>query len=83
MSTLAEQIAALTLPPMTERDHAKYMGLSWGQFNHIKSLGKITDEDLAFNEQARAIETLAPLWESGAEPYPSDVSVNRRRGRHK
>lgn len=77
MSTLAEQIAALKLAPMSEEEHARYLGLPPAQYEKYK--GTVTQADLDFNEQARALEILAPLWRSGAEPYPSDVSVNHRR----
>lgn len=77
--TLAEQIAALKLPDMTLDERAKYLGLSMAQYEKYKTT--VTADDLAFIEQARAIEALAPLWESGVEPYPSDVSVNRGRKR--
>lgn len=81
MTTLAEQIGALTLPEMTEDERAKYLGLTPAQYEKHKTT--ITPDDLAFIEQARAIEALCPLWQSGAEPYPDDVSINRGRGRRK
>lgn len=77
MSTLAKQIAALTLPEMTVDERAKYLGLTPAQYEKHKA--NMTPDDLAFVEQARAIEALCPLWQSGVEPYPSDVSVNRGR----
>lgn len=77
MPTLAEQIGSLILPEMTDADRAKYLGLTARQYEKYKTT--ITPDDLAFIEQARAVETLCPLWQSGAEPYPSDVSVNRGR----
>lgn len=75
--TLAEQIAALNLPPMTEEELAKYCGLTMPQWEKRKAT--IDRDDRAFCEQARAIEILCPLWQAGVEPYPTDVMVNKGR----
>lgn len=75
MATLAEQIAALKLPALSEDEFAKYVGLTPAQYAKYKLT--MTDDDRAFCEQARAVEALCPLWQAGIEPYPSDVSVNR------
>lgn len=79
MPTLAEQIAALNLPEMTEAEVAAYCGLSEAQYAKYKQT--VTRDDAAFCQQARAIEMLAPMWAAGVEPFPSDVSVNRGRGK--
>lgn len=81
MPTLNEQIAALKLPEMTEEDYARYLGLSPAQYEKMKPT--LTDDDHTFHQQARAIEALCPLWQSGVEPYPSDVVVNGRAKRKK
>jgi hypothetical protein len=77
MSTLAEQVGALKLPELSPEELAHYLGLSMAQYEKYRET--VTPDDLAFIQQARAVEHLAPLWESGVEPYPSDVSVNRAR----
>lgn len=77
--TLAEQIAALKVEPMTDEELAKFLGLTPAQAP--LHLPKVTPEDRAVYEQMRAVELLCPLWQSGVEPYPSDVSVNRGRER--
>lgn len=75
MSTLAEQIANVKLPPMTDEEICVMAGLPkahWGKY-----IATITSDERTFYEQTRAIEILLPLWIAGVEPYPSDVSVNR------
>lgn len=79
MTTLAQQIAALKLSPMTDEELAKFMGLTPAQLERQKPT--ISAEELADYEHMRAVEILIPLWQSGAEPYPTDVSVNRGRRR--
>jgi hypothetical protein len=81
MPTLAEQVSSLNLPPMNEEELAKYCGLSMAQWEKYKP--QVSADDLEMYEQMRAVELLCPLWQSGIEPYPSDVSVNRGRPRKK
>lgn len=77
--TLAEQVASLNLPEMTDDELAKYCGLTPAQWEKHKP--HISSDDRAFYNQARAVEMLCPLWESGVEPYPSDLMVDQGRKR--
>ncbi len=81
MSTLAEQIASLNLPPMTDEELAKFCGLTSAQWEKYKLT--VTPDDVDFCHQARAVEILSGHWASGIEPWPTDVSVNRGRARKK
>lgn len=81
MATLAEQIKALNLPSMTEDDLAHFAGLTVSQWKKYKP--DFTPEERETCEQMRGVEMLCPLWQSGVEPYPSDVSVNRALSRRK
>ncbi len=77
MSTLAEQIAALKVAPMTDEELGQFLGLPKAlAATHVPT---ITPERRAVYEKMRAVEILTPLWQTGVEPYPSDVSVNRGR----
>lgn len=79
MATLAEQVAALGLPPMTDEEMGKYLGLP--PPIAAKHVATLTSEDRAIYNQMHAVEVLIPRWQSGIDPYPSDVSVNRGRGK--
>ena len=80
MTTLAEQVSALNLPPMTDGELSTYLGLD-GTKEGPRILAGVTPEERATYDNMRAVETLIPRWQSGIDPYPSDVSVNRERGR--
>ena len=81
MSTLAEQTRALNLPPMTDEEMGDYLGLP--RAVAAKHVAKLSPEERAVYDNMRAVETLIPRWQSGIDPYPSDVSVNRGNGRKK